>query len=109
MFSQNWIVYFESALSSQEPLVQRDSKAKMKNFQHFSLVLVLFSISKWQIITADKMIEEWAEKVKQHHFLCNCYGDKTMMGYYTKVEDLVASDVGGELQIQEILERYKKL
>ena len=87
MFSQNWIVYFESALSK-EPFLQRDSKSKMKNFHFLSLVLVLFSISKWQIITADKMIEEWAEKVKQHLFLCNCYGDKTMMGYYTKVEEL---------------------
>ena len=61
----------------------------MKNFHYFSLVLFLFSISNWQIIKADEsMIDKWAEKVKQHHFLCNCYGDKTMMGYYTKVEEL---------------------
>jgi len=57
----------------------------MEKFQLFS-VLVFFLVCGQS--TADPMIKKWVEKLKQMHFKCNCWGEKTMMKMHHMIEEV---------------------
>jgi len=56
----------------------------MEKFQLISVLLLLFVCGQ---STADPMINKWVDKLKQMHFKCNCWGEKTMMKIHQKVEE----------------------
>lgn len=51
-------------------------------------IFTLFALCGLAIVVADphKVVKEWKEKIKNHHFMCKCMGEKTMMNFYKMAE-----------------------
>jgi len=48
------------------------------------LAILTLIVGLCSLVAADphKVVKEWKEKIKNHHFMCKCMGEKTMMSFY---------------------------